>query len=54
MNIVSGINLSKSAAASDLYIQCNNKSAFINYHEDEKKVVFSQGGIVSSNSYFNY
>ncbi|MEG3955584.1 glycosyltransferase [Microcoleus sp. herbarium2] len=52
MNIVSGINLPKSADASDLYIQCN-ESASINYQEDEKKVVLSQGGIVSSNSYFN-
>ena len=52
MNIVSGINIPKSADASDLYIQCN-ESASINYQEDEKKVVLSQGGIVSSNSYFN-
>lgn len=52
MNILSGINLPKSADASALYIQCN-ESASINYQEDEKKVVLSQGGIASSNSYFN-
>ena len=52
INIVSGINLPKLAYSSDLYIQCN-ESASINYQEDEKKVVLSQGGIVSSNSYFN-
>ncbi|HEY9691439.1 MAG TPA: glycosyltransferase [Oculatellaceae cyanobacterium] len=52
MNIVGGINLPKSADTSDLYIQCN-ESASINYQEDDKKVVLSHGGIVSSNSYFN-
>src|SRR4028119_981978 len=52
MNIVSGINLPKSADASDLYIQCN-ESASINYQEDDKRVVLRQGGIISSNSYFN-
>jgi len=52
MNIIGGINLPKSADASDLYIQCN-ESASINYQEDDKKVVLRQGGIISSNSYFN-
>lgn len=37
MTIVSGINIPKSAEASDLYIQCN-ESASINYQEDEKKL----------------
>ena len=52
MNIVGGINLPKSADTSDLYIQCN-ECASINYQKDDKKVVLSQGGIVSSNSYLN-
>jgi len=52
MNIVGGISLPKSSDTSDLYIQCN-ESASINYQEDDKKVVLSQGGIVSLNSYFN-
>jgi galactofuranosylgalactofuranosylrhamnosyl-N-acetylglucosaminyl-diphospho-decaprenol beta-1,5/1,6-galactofuranosyltransferase len=52
MHIVGGINLPKSADASDLYIQCN-EAASINYQEDDKKVVLRQGGIISSNSYFN-
>jgi galactofuranosylgalactofuranosylrhamnosyl-N-acetylglucosaminyl-diphospho-decaprenol beta-1,5/1,6-galactofuranosyltransferase len=52
MNIVGGIKLPKSAEASDLYIQCN-EAASINYQEDDKKVVLRQGGIISSNSYFN-
>ena len=52
MNIVGGIKLPKSADASDLYIQCN-EFASINYQEDDKKVVLIQGGMVSSNSYFN-
>ena len=52
MNIVGGIKLPKSADASDLYIQCN-EFASINYQEDDKKVVLVQGGMVSSNSYFN-
>ena len=52
MHIVGGIKLPKSADASDLYIQCN-EAASINYQEDDKKVVLRQGGIISSNSYFN-
>ena len=52
MNILAGIKLPKSADASDVYIRCN-ESASINYQEDDKKVVLSQGGVVSSNSYFN-
>ncbi|HEY9875044.1 MAG TPA: glycosyltransferase [Candidatus Obscuribacterales bacterium] len=52
MNIVGGISLPKSSDTSDLYIQCN-ESASINYQEDDKKIVLSQGGIVSLNSYFN-
>jgi galactofuranosylgalactofuranosylrhamnosyl-N-acetylglucosaminyl-diphospho-decaprenol beta-1,5/1,6-galactofuranosyltransferase len=52
MHIVGGIKLPKSADASDLYIKCN-ESASINYQEDDKKVVLRQGGIISSNSYFN-
>lgn len=52
MHIVGGINLPKSADVSDLYIQCN-EAASINYQEDDKKVVLRQGGIISSNSYFN-
>jgi len=52
MHIVGGIKLPKSADVSDLYIQCN-KSASINYQEDDKKVLLRQGGIISSNSYFN-
>jgi galactofuranosylgalactofuranosylrhamnosyl-N-acetylglucosaminyl-diphospho-decaprenol beta-1,5/1,6-galactofuranosyltransferase len=52
MHIVGGIKLPKSADVSDLYIQCN-EAASINYQEDDKKVVLRQGGILSSNSYFN-
>jgi len=52
MHIVGGIKLPKSADVSDLYIQCN-EAASINYQEDDKKVVLRQGGIISSNSYFN-
>ncbi|MBD1928170.1 glycosyltransferase family 2 protein [Trichocoleus sp. FACHB-90] len=52
MNIVGGINLPKSADTSDLYIQCN-EAASLNYQEDDKKIVLRQGGILSSNSYFN-
>ncbi|NMG18523.1 glycosyltransferase [Brasilonema bromeliae] len=52
MYIVGGIKLPKSADVSDLYIQCN-EAASINYQEDDKKVVLRQGGIISSNSYFN-
>jgi galactofuranosylgalactofuranosylrhamnosyl-N-acetylglucosaminyl-diphospho-decaprenol beta-1,5/1,6-galactofuranosyltransferase len=57
MNVVGGIKLPKSADISDLYIQCN-ESALIKYSESNKpegnkKVVLSQGGTVSSNSYFN-
>jgi galactofuranosylgalactofuranosylrhamnosyl-N-acetylglucosaminyl-diphospho-decaprenol beta-1,5/1,6-galactofuranosyltransferase len=52
MHIVGGIKLPKSADASDLYIKCN-EAASINYQEDDKKVVLHQGGIISSNSYFN-
>ena len=52
MNILAGIKLPKSAESSDVYIRCN-ESASINYQEDDKKVVLSQGGVVSSNSYFN-
>ena len=52
MHIVGGIKLPKSADASDLYIRCN-EAASINYQEDDKKVVFRQGGSISSNSYFN-
>ncbi len=52
MNILAGIKLPKSADTSDVYIRCN-ESASINYQEDDKKVVLSQGGVVCSNSYFN-
>ena len=52
MHIVGGIKLPKSANTSDLYMQCN-EAASINYQEDDKKVVLRQGGIISSNSYFN-
>ena len=52
MHIVGGISLPKSGEASDLYIQCN-EFASINYQEDDKKVVLRQGGVISSNSYFN-
>jgi galactofuranosylgalactofuranosylrhamnosyl-N-acetylglucosaminyl-diphospho-decaprenol beta-1,5/1,6-galactofuranosyltransferase len=52
MHIVGGINLPKSADASDLYIQCN-EAVSINYQEDDKKVALRQGGTISSNSYFN-
>lgn len=52
MHILGGIKLSKSADTSDLYIQCN-EAASINYQENDQKVVLSQGGVISSNSYFN-
>lgn len=52
MHIVGRIKLPKSADVSDLYIQCN-EAASINYQEDDNKVMLRQGGIISSNSYFN-
>ena len=52
MNILGRIKLPESADISGLYIQCN-EGASINYQEDEKEVVLVQGGIISSNSYFN-
>ncbi len=52
MHILGRIQLPKSPEVSDLYIQCNG-AASINYQEDEKKVVLREGGIISSNSYFN-
>src|SRR5919199_1443480 len=52
MHIVSRIQLPKSADVSALYIQ-SNEGATINYQEGATEVVLKQGGIVSSNSYFN-
>lgn len=52
MHILGEIKLPKSADISDLYIQCN-EAVYINYQEHDKKVVFRQGGTISSNSYFN-
>lgn len=52
MNILGRIKLPESADISGLYIQCN-EGASINYQEDEKEVILVQGGIISSNSYFN-
>jgi galactofuranosylgalactofuranosylrhamnosyl-N-acetylglucosaminyl-diphospho-decaprenol beta-1,5/1,6-galactofuranosyltransferase len=44
MNIVGGINLPKSADASDLYIQCN-EAASINYQKDDTKVSYIRAGL---------
>ena len=52
MHIVARIKLPKSANVSGLYIQCN-EGASINYQEDNKEILLFQGGIISSNSYFN-
>lgn len=51
MHIVSRINFPKSADVSNLYLQCN-EGASINYSQPSE-IVFNQGGMVSSNSYFN-
>ena len=42
MHIVGGINLPKSADASDLYIQCNEFESR-NSQEDEKKLSYVRG-----------
>ena len=52
MHIVARIKLPTSANVSGLYIQCN-EGASINYQEDNQEIVLVQGGIISSNSYFN-
>jgi len=52
MHIVGSIKLPKSADISGLYIQCN-EGASINYQEDKKGIILRQGGVISSNSYFN-
>lgn len=52
MNIVGTIKLPKSADISSLYIQCN-EAAEIVYPEEGQKVTLRQGGVISSNSYFN-
>ena len=52
MHILDRISLPKSTDISDLYIRVNENAA-INYNEFEKKIVFSQGSSISSNSYFN-
>lgn len=52
MHILSNIKLPESAETSGLYVQCN-EGASINYHEEQKQIVLRQGGIISSNSYFN-
>jgi galactofuranosylgalactofuranosylrhamnosyl-N-acetylglucosaminyl-diphospho-decaprenol beta-1,5/1,6-galactofuranosyltransferase len=52
MNVIGGIKLPKSTDVSDLYIRCN-EAASPTYLEGNQKVVLQQGGIVSSNSYFN-
>lgn len=52
MQIIGRIQLPKSTDVSSLYIQCNEGAA-INYHEDDREIVLSQGSTISSNSYFN-
>lgn len=52
MNIVGRIKLPKSAEVSCLYLQCN-EAALINYSPGVEEIVFQQGGMVSTNSYFN-
>ncbi len=52
MHLLGRIKLPKSVDVSKLYVQCN-EGASINYHEGEKEIVLRQGGIISSNSYFN-
>lgn len=57
MNTIGAIKLPKSADISDLYVQCNEAALLI--HQQGKnqgnrnRVVLSQRGTVSSNSYFN-
>lgn len=52
MNIVGRIKLPKSAEVSGLYLQCNEAAA-INSNPGVEEIVFCQGGMVSTNSYFN-
>jgi galactofuranosylgalactofuranosylrhamnosyl-N-acetylglucosaminyl-diphospho-decaprenol beta-1,5/1,6-galactofuranosyltransferase len=52
MHIVSRIKLPLSADVSSLYFQCN-EGASIKYHEIDKEIGLRQGGMISSNSYFN-
>ncbi len=52
MHIVCRIKFPKSADVSSLYIQCDENTT-INYNEDPQEIVLRQGGIISSNSYFN-
>ena len=52
MQILGRINLPKSAEISGLYVQCND-GASINRSEERPEIVFNQGGLISSNSYFN-
>ncbi len=52
MHIVCRIKFPKSADVSGLYIQCD-KNTTINYNEEPQEIVLRQGGIISSNSYFN-
>ena len=52
MDIVGRVQFPKSADLLGLYIQCN-EGALLNYQSDCKQIVFRQGGLISSNSYFN-
>ena len=52
MHVIGRIKLPKSVDVSKLYVQCN-EGASINYDEGEKEIILRQGGIISSNSYFN-
>lgn len=52
MNTIGKIKFPKSADISGLYIQCN-EAVSIEGQEGNKKAVLSQGGMLSSSSYFN-
>ncbi|MGL5875983.1 MAG: glycosyltransferase [Xenococcaceae cyanobacterium] len=52
MQVLSRINFPKSPDVSSLYMRCE-RGAFINFSECDRNIVFSQGGTLSSNSYFN-
>jgi galactofuranosylgalactofuranosylrhamnosyl-N-acetylglucosaminyl-diphospho-decaprenol beta-1,5/1,6-galactofuranosyltransferase len=51
-NAIGRVRLPKSAEVSDLYVRCSG-AAYAIYGEDDLKVLLSQGGVVSSNSYFS-
>ncbi|MGG6267277.1 glycosyltransferase family 2 protein [Leptolyngbya sp. AN03gr2] len=52
MNILGRIKLPKSPDISELYLHCN-ETVSIDEQNGSKRVVFQQGGVISSSSYFN-